>query len=260
MKVKKHQIQSIRLNRTVVIDAYLPTGFQPDESLPILVLNDGQDAALLKLENTYKVWHQNKKNLRFLLFAVHASERIREYGVAGIADFKGRGDLAADYALFMIEECLPYLKKQYHFNVSHPLNAIAGFSLGGLSAMSIAWNYPQIFKRVGAFSASFWWRSKDLTKGYTDADRIMHSVIRSSKLKPGMKFWFQAGTEDETSDRNHNGIIDAIEDTIDLISELILLGYKPYYDVSYYEVQGGKHNQATWSEAFPVFLKWLFSA
>jgi len=144
-------------------------------------------------------------------------------------------------------------------DLHHEGNCIAGYSLGGLSALDIAWNNPQIFHKAGAFSGSFWWRKRELGAGYTEKDRIMHAVIRKSSIREGMKFWFEAGTDDEQADRNNNGIIDAIDDTLDLISELIIKGYKPYYDVCYYEVNGGKHNPETWGKAFPAFLTWAFS-
>jgi hypothetical protein len=37
---------------------------------------------------------------------------------------------------------------------------------------------------------------------------------------------------------------------------LIIKGYKPYYDITYYEVENGKHNLETWAQAFPKFLIW----
>ena len=73
-----------------------------------------------------------------------------------------------------------------------------------------------------------------------------------------MKFWFMAGTDEETADRNNNGIIDTIDDTLDLIAELTKLGYKPYYDTNYMELKGGKHDVASWGVAMPEFLKWAF--
>ena len=73
-----------------------------------------------------------------------------------------------------------------------------------------------------------------------------------------MKFWFEAGTNDEKSDRNNNGIIDAIEDTLDLISELKTKGYKKDLDLVYKEVEYGEHNTNTWKMVLPEFLMWAF--
>ena len=125
--------------------------------------------------------------------------------------------------------------------------------------MDLAWNHPEYFPQIGAFSGAFWWRKRELGPRYTnESDRIMHTLIRKSRKRKGMKFWFMAGSKDETSDRNKNGIIDAIDDTLDLIAELIKLGYKPYYDVTYLEIKDGEHNVPTWGKAMPEFLMWAF--
>ena len=76
--------------------------------------------------------------------------------------------------------------------------------------------------------------------------------------KPALKFWFQTGTLDEKADRNKNGIIDSIDDTIDLIRELEAKGYKRPDDIRYMEVVGGRHDTATWAAAMPHFLSWAF--
>ena len=95
-------------------------------------------------------------------------------------------------------------------------------------------------------------------KGYTDADRIAHSMIKGTATKPELKFWLQTGTQDETADRNKNGIIDSIDDTIDLIKELEAKGYKRPEDIRYVEVVGGSHSTETWAKAMPKFLVWAF--
>jgi hypothetical protein len=63
---------------------------------------------------------------------------------------------------------------------------------------------------------------------------------------------------DETKDRNQNGIIDSIDDTRDLINELVSKGYNPESDIYYLEMPDGKHDVPTWGRAMPVFLRWAF--
>ena len=73
-----------------------------------------------------------------------------------------------------------------------------------------------------------------------------------------MKFWLQVGTLDENADRNNNGIIDAIDDTKDVIKELISIGYSDPNDITYIEVENGRHDLSTWSKLFPEFITWAF--
>jgi enterochelin esterase family protein len=97
-----------------------------------------------------------------------------------------------------------------------------------------------------------------LAKGYSESDRIMHNIIRNTATKPDLKIWLQTGTRDETSDRNKNGIIDSIDDTVDLIKELENKGFTRPSDVQYIEMVGGSHNTETWAKAMPKFLVWAF--
>ena len=186
-------------------------------------------------------------------------DRKREYGVAGVADYQGLGNKADLYTSFILQELLPFLYKTYS-ELTFTHRSFAGFSLGGLSALDIVWNHPEVFKKAGIFSGSLWWRSVDTDdKAYDDDQhRIMHQQIRKGKFHPGLKFFFQCGNMDETKDRNNNGIIDSIDDTLDLIKELEAKGYDKSKDIYYYEMPEGRHDMQTWGKAIPVFLKWAF--
>jgi enterochelin esterase family protein len=251
-------INADSLKRKVTITLLMPDDYERAEPLSLLLLNDGQEAENLKLKDTLETLYNTHRIKPVLVAAIHAGDdRMKEYGTAGKLDFKQRGSKAAAYTKFIITELLPAIKKETGIT-DFETTTFAGFSLGGLSAMDIAWNNPQLFNKVGVFSGSFWWRSKELGKGYTENDRIMHSIIRNTASKPDLKFWLQTGTKDETADRNMNGIIDSIDDTVDLIKELEAKGYTRPADIQYLEMFGGTHNTATWAEAMPKFLAWAF--
>jgi enterochelin esterase-like enzyme len=260
MKIAEQEltIASKILEREVTCTVLMPEEGTVAEPLNLLLLNDGQELENLKLIETLENLYERNCLKPILVVAIHAGEeRIQEYGVAGKPDFKKRGAKAHLYTQFVTTELLPFIKE--HTGIEDfASTAFAGFSLGGLTAMDIAWNNPELFDKVAAFSGSFWWRSKDLTKGYTNDDRIMHSVIKNTAGKPELKFWLQTGTKDETADRNKNGIIDSIDDTIDIIKELLAKGYKRPADIQYLEVVGGTHDTETWAKAMPKFLAWAF--
>jgi enterochelin esterase family protein len=251
-------VESTILQRDITYTLFIPEEKVIAEPLALLLMNDGQDAENLRLKDTLHSLYENNRVRPFAVAAIHAGEeRVQEYGVASKADFKDRGAKAGLYTQFIIDELLPAIKNALNAETFAEV-AYAGFSLGGLSAIDIVWNHPEVFSRVGVFSGSFWWRSKALDKGYTDEDRIMHRVIRNSDVKPEIKFWLQTGTKDETADRNKNGIIDSIDDTIDLIKELEQKGYSRPADIKYVELVGGQHNVETWCQAMPKFLCWAF--
>jgi enterochelin esterase family protein len=260
MKIAQQElaITSKVLNREFICTLLMPEDGAVAEPLNLLLLNDGQELENLKLVNTLENLYERNCLKPLLTVAIHAGEdRIHEYGIAGKPDFKKRGDKADLYTAFIKTELLPFIHQ--HTGIDNfETTAFAGFSLGGLSAMDIAWNNPELFNKVGAFSASFWWRGKDLAKGYTNEDRLMHSLIKNTAGKPDLKFWLQTGTKDETADRNKNGIIDSIDDTIDIIKELLAKGYQRPADIQYLEVLGGTHDTETWGKAMPKFLQWAF--
>jgi len=249
------------LGRNLRIDFYLP----PDSvegPFDVLLVNDGQDLQSMDFQSILYKLYRAKAIRPLICIGIHAGPmRKFEYGTAISADYKGRGNLARRYMNFIKDELVPAI----HLLFPGRLNtrwAFAGFSLGGLSALDITWRQGHLFHMVGVFSGSLWWRTldKDDPDYQDEQHRIMHNQIRDGKLVPGMKFFFECGTSDETADRNGNGIIDSIDDTQDLISTLILKGYDPNSDILYHEIAGGKHDVATWALAWPVFLKWGFKA
>jgi hypothetical protein len=60
---------------------------------------------------------------------------------------------------------------------------------------------------------------------------------------------------DETADRNKNGIIDSIDDALDLVVELKAKGYSEEH-IHYLELLDGKHDVATWARILPEFIRW----
>lgn len=254
--VENMTIDSIYLEREVKVDFYLPTNVAKPAEMSLLLINDGQDLPKMPFEEILDDLYSEDLIQPLLCAGIHCGpERKMEYGTAAILDYKSRGAKAADYTQFIFSELLPFIRKTY-LVPSFKEKSFAGFSLGGLSAIDIAWNHPQQFTKVGVFSGSLWWRSKGYADDYNDElDKIMHAQIRDGKFYPWMKFFFQCGAADESEDRNKNGIIDSIDDTLDLIKELKAKGYGDD-DIKYLELKDGKHDVPTWAKAFPDFLKW----
>lgn len=250
------KLRSFYLDRTVKVDLYLPSKTTMYRST--LLLNDGQDMGQLGLVKTFSFALSKMEIPNIGIVAIHANEnRMQEYGVAGYPDFKKRGKRAEGHTTFITKELVPFLQKEYGLMQEGHSNVYAGFSMGGLSALDITWNYPELFKKAGVFSGSLWWRTMNTGTAKDDQSRIMHQKIRESEKREGLEFWFQTGTDDEKRDRNKNGVIDSIDDTLDLIRELKALGYTDE-DIVYEEVKKGQHNFHTWSRIFPDFLQWAF--
>lgn len=249
-------IESVLLARKVKLEYFVAPGVVVSETTPLLLINDGQDMEKLGLAEMLLGMYRLNSLQPILCVAIHAgTDRKMEYGTASQPDYLGRGARAAHYRDFVITELLPHI--QQHFRVKHFQEmAFAGFSLGGLSALDIVWHHPHLFSKVGVFSGSLWWRQKSYEDNYdNDRDRIMHQLIRKGSAASHIHFFFQCGLLDETADRNNNGIIDSVEDTLDIIQELKAKGYSAD-QIRYHEMKDGAHNIETWATAMPYFLKW----
>ncbi len=254
--VETVKLDSIHLEREVIIDFYLPNNVAKPHEMSLLLINDGQDMEKINFTSLLDELYVNEEITAVFCVGIHCGpDRKREYGVAGIPDFKNRGDKANLYTQFIFDELLPYIRSTYHVT-SFREKSFCGFSLGALTALDIGWQHPAEFSKVGVFSGSLWWRTKSYEDGYDETkDRIMHAQIRQGKLYPWMQFFFQCGAMDESEDRNGNGVIDSIDDTMELIDELKALGY-PAHSIRYLELADGKHDVTTWGRALPIFLRW----
>ena len=247
---------STYLERDVLIDIYLPQVSSDSKHVSLLIINDGQDLPKFHFDQMLAELYEQKEIEPVLCVGIHCSaDRKMEYGTANMLDYKGRGAKARLHQQFVLNELIPYIIENFGDNFKE--KAYAGFSLGGLSAIDTVWHYPEYFSKAAVFSGSLWWRSKDLLQGYKeDTDRIIHKLIREGDHKPGLKFYFTTGSLDEKMDRNDNGIIDSIDDTLGLIEELEKKGYGNSNDIRYINYEDGKHDVKTWGKAMPAFLKW----
>ncbi|WP_298389845.1 alpha/beta hydrolase-fold protein [Hydrotalea sp.] len=254
--VKQSTLYSLYLEREVVIDVYIPPQFHTLEDVSLLLVNDGQDLVKIPLQQQFNQLYAKDKLVPVLCIGIYCGEeRKREYGVAYSADYLGRGDKAGLYHKFIFDELLPFIRKFFHAP-SFKEKAFAGFSLGGLSALDIVWNHATEFAKVGIFSGSLWWRRKSYENGYNnETDRLMHLQVRNGGFFPWLQFFLQCGALDETADRNKNGVIDSVDDTLDLMIALKAKGYTNAH-IHYLLVEGGKHDVATWANAMNEFLEW----
>jgi enterochelin esterase-like enzyme len=256
VSVEQSVIGSYFLDRDVMIDAYLPENIDRPGELELLLINDGQDLPKMPFNGILDNLINTGQIKPLVCIGIYCGpDRKMEYGTAGEPNYEGWGAKAGLYTQFVFEELLPFIRQKYNVP-SFKEKSFAGFSLGALSALDIVWNNPQQFSKAGAFSGSFWWRSKGYGADYNDdTDRIMHERIKSGGFHPWLKFFFECGRQDETADRNNNGIIDSIDDTLGLIELLVKAGYTSE-QIDYLELANGRHDVPTWAKAFPEFLRW----
>ncbi|HEU5089502.1 MAG TPA: alpha/beta hydrolase-fold protein [Roseiflexaceae bacterium] len=252
---------SVALQNTRAVDVLLPPGYhsQPTRHFPVLYLNDGQDIDALGLPATLARLVVTGRIQPIIVVGIAATvDRLHEYGTVGVPNAQGLGERAGRYSQFLRHELMPEMNRRYRVRSGSQHTAIVGASMGGLTAFDLAWSHPDLFGAVGVFSGSFWWRADDRSVRARVVSRIMHRKVRSAPTLPAIRMWFQTGTEDETSDRDGDGVIDSIQDTWELITALEERGFRLGKQMRYREIAGGRHDQATWSQVMPELLEWLW--
>lgn len=238
---------------------YLPPGYDVAcaEPYPLLVALDGQTMPQWRLGETLNELVGVRQVEPVVVAAVPATpDRIDEYGTANELDFAGRGRKAKAFQELLAGVLLPWMREHYHVTDRPARTGIFGASMGGLCAFDSTWRRPQVFGLAGVFSGSLWWRGDDSSAAAQQASRIVHRYVRRAASKPAVRVWFQTGTADEAADRDQNGVIDVIQDTIELMDELEAIGFRRDAEIAYLEIADGGHQEETWARALPAFLRW----
>src|SRR5688572_15326730 len=137
--IESLSLESIPLKRTVKFDIYSTHAFMADSTSTLLLCNDGQDLIAMNFVDIVRPLFSKGKLKPVIIVGIHCGDdRLDEYGMASGPDYKGRGSKGALYHQFVLDELLPRLHK--HLSVKKfAAYAYAGFSLGALSALDIAW-------------------------------------------------------------------------------------------------------------------------
>lgn len=237
------------------VRVYLPPGGVRADT-PVLVALDGHQMGAWHLTEALADLAAQGREVPLVVAIAAGPDRIEEYGLAGRPDHAGRGKKAAEFQRFVLEAVMPAVRRRHGVTADPARTGIMGASLGGLAALDLAWGHPEVFGFAGIFSGSFWWRGDDSSEAARRTSRLAHRLVRETPRPARLRLWFEAGTKDETDDRDGNGVIDAIQDTTELIDELVQRGFVRGPDLVYREVKDGRHHESTWAQALPEFLAW----
>lgn len=267
----------------------LPPGYADGVSrYPVLYLNDGQDLELVNVDATLQTLYAARDIQPLIVVVIDMPpDRMGSYGVfdrsahhamPAQSKYGPVGMNAWTYAQWVTTTLVPAIDARFRTRASSDQRALAGWSLGALSAFAIGWQYPELFGTVGAFSPSFWVSADRSDADASQATRLMHRLVDAGKATARPKVFLAVGTAEETSDRDVDGVIDVLDDAQDLLEGwqapdgkhrkgLRQLGYSvttadainaPRQAATLYVLDGGQHNQASWARMLPVFLRWAY--
>ena len=272
------------------VTVYLPAGYAAgSERYPVLYANDGQDMPAVGLQATLANLYARHAIAPVIVVAVDALpdrlalyglfDRARRRSVVGGSRFGAIGAQAQPYAQWFVDTLVPTIDARYRTRARAADRAVLGWSLGALSAFGLGWNEPDVFGTVGAFSPSFWVAGDRADARAVQHTRLALRMVDRGPARSALRLWFSIGTGEETSDRDGDGVIDAVDDLRDLADGwrdidgtprrgLRQLGYAvtagdPAHppragQVALDVVPGAHHEQPAWAAVLPDFLRWAF--
>ena len=210
----KYSIKIKKINSKIYgareIQVYVPEGFEK-QALPVMYLQDGSDYqkradAVIIQRNLVKA----NKLRPFIMVFLDPKDRMKEYWAND------------NYAKFLATEVVPMIDKSYNTIKNRDGRAVLGASLGGITAVNVGLNYPNVFGRIGGQSVSWW----------IDDQRIVKDLEKlGGKETVGLKFYIDDGT------------LEGVEDSRNAIKILKAKGF----DVTYVEGETG-HNWTAWRD------------
>lgn len=258
--IQEKSLFSQLLQREIRFWMYFPPGFVAGDSwrYPVLYLHDGQNVFDAKSSAFGVEWGVDeaaeelilKREIEpvILVAVANTPERIAHY--TPFPDHQhggGGGDL---YRLFLVRELKGWIDANFPTRKGAESTAIAGSSLGGLSALYLGWTRPDVYGLVAALSPSLWWGERKM-------------ITRIGGDRPQRKperIWLDMGDEESLADDNGNGVPDVIDDLRTLKAVLLYHGYRLQEDLFYHEIEGGSHDEAAWGARIADVLKCLFPA
>jgi len=149
------------------------------------------------------------------------------------------------YARVIVEELLPVLYKEYNISRDADRHGIGGSSSGAIAAFTVAWQRPDVFRKVLSNVGSF----TNIRGGNAYPD-----IIRQSEKKP-LRIFLVDGRNDNRGVRN--GAYDAGWDWFLQNTRMQQALAEKSYDLNYsWGMQS--HGQKMLRAVFPDMMRWLW--
>jgi len=228
--IHKHEIPSRYLPEgTRTIRVYLPPGYQPWMSYPVVYCQDGEEffnfgriathAQRLILEEDWEP---------FIVVGVDVNVKVRT------SEYAPDGERYPLYTRFFAEELIPWVESRYPVRDVPEHRLLAGDSLGGAVSVSLALAYPELFSRIVSLSGAFY-------------EPYMEQIGRTASMER-MTIWMIVGLQ-ETEFATDRGTYDFVKLNREAAKAFEAKGAK----VTYAE-KDGEHKWGFWQRELPEAL------
>ena len=190
-----------QLNRTRGIWIYLPPDYDSeDKSYPVLYMHDGQNLfedttsfmGEWGVDETLDSLFANGYDVPIVI-GINNGGMLRTEELTPWANEKYGGGSGELYMRFIVETLKPEVDKRYRTKPEPEQTAIMGSSIGGLISLYGGLKYNDTFRKIAAFSPSFWYADSIYTfteQATIAADTrilLLGSELEDSTMVPDMQ-------------------------------------------------------------------------
>ena len=222
---------------------YLPPGYADDtRRYPVLYMFDGQN--LFDEATSYAgEWGVDEAmdglaredGLAAIVVGIDHGNALRMHELIPYANPRFLPNAGAAFIDDLVNAIKPFVDANYRTLPDRAHTAVAGSSLGGLSADYAIHRYPQVFSMAGVFSPSYW-----------VSDEAFAAAARE-RLPAGSRVYLYMGGEEGPE------AVSGVENMA-----RVLRMHPGATDVALRIAPDAGHNEAAWREAFPQAVLWLF--
>jgi enterochelin esterase-like enzyme len=250
--LKKFESKLLGNFRTLVV--YLPPDYEThsDQRYPVLYLQDGQNLFDSSTAFAGVEWRvdetaqdlitRGKIDPVIIVGIYNTPDRTAEFTPFDKTPggTPGRGAL---YERFVVEGVKPVIDKTYRTLPDREHTAVGGSAMGGLIALSMAHDYPDVFSGVAVLDP--WLR---------DAQRSLLDTWKEDGWMKNTRFYADMGTEGSPL---YPGTTE-VADLNQLTARFDAAGLKKGSDYSSAVIQGAVHGEDAWQKRVPDFLVFLY--
>jgi len=251
---------------------YVPAQYTKAKPASLLVFQDGQRATnpegSLRIPNVLDNLIAKKEipvTIGVFITPGNLSEHYPDnLGMSNPDRRKEEYDAVNDsYARFLIEELLPEVSKHYRLTNDPEQRVIGGTSSGAICAFTVAWQRPDVFRKVisiiGSYTSIGYVPAHD-GKPMTPGGDLYPGLIRKTPIKP-LKIFLQDGSNDLNNEHGNwflanQQMLSALEWANANADEKKIAG--PRYVINH--VWGeGNHSDDHGGMLMPDILRWMFN-
>lgn len=195
--IEDFEIPQLDTARTVRI--YLPPDYgQSDRAYPVVYLQDGQQIFLSDAPTETDSWRVDQTLDEQYWLGLHdgmiavavdfSGTRAQEYIPYALDtdDFTISHSLSADLAAFMVDTLKPYMDSHYRTLTGREDTYIMGASFGAFFALYTAFEYPEVYGGVGAYSSALWYGlDQQFIQDIADHDGNLYPMRLMNYASPG---------------------------------------------------------------------------